>query len=64
MVLPAKVVHLVLAARNTTTAVLHQRIVEPGASQDMELALLLQLQLPRPRFLPMALAGAPRVTLA
>jgi hypothetical protein len=64
MVLPVKVAHLVLAARNTTTAVLHRRTVEPGASQDMELAFLLQPPLPRPKSLPTALVEVPRVTLA
>jgi len=63
MVLPVKEAHLVLAARNITTAVPHQRIVELDASQDTELALL-QLQSPWPRSLPMALAEALRGTLA
>ena len=63
MALLVQVAHLVLAARNITTAALHQRIVEPGASQDTELALL-QPQLPRPRSLPMVLAEAPRATPA
>ena len=64
MVLPVKVAHSVLAARNTTTVVPHQHIVEPDASQDTELALLLQLQSPQLRSLPMALVEALRVTLA